>query len=102
MSDPQQDFLGMNNETRGSKWDVLPARATVEEKRDIFAHCKMVIKLPYSVVTRLIWRKILSDYKSMPQAGRYDAMQDVNQAVEQTVGYMPIIRKQRYYMPREF
>jgi len=102
MAEFQQDFIGIDKTAKGSKWAVLPARCTEEEKRDISLHCRAIIKLPYSVVTRLIWRRIISDYRSMPQAARFDAMQDVDQAVDYVVAHIPVVKRQMPHMPRGF
>jgi len=102
MSEFQQDFIGIDNAAKGAKWAVLPARCTEEEKRDIYLHCKAVIKLPYSVVTRLIWRRIISEYRSMPQAARFDAMQDVDQAADYVIAHIPVVKRQMPYVRRGF
>jgi hypothetical protein len=98
----QQDFLGVDLEARGEKWQILQARTTPEEKRDIFLHCKLVLKLPYSVVTRLIWRRIIANYRVMPQIRRDDVMKEIEQASEDVLMYLPVIAKQRQRHPREF
>jgi hypothetical protein len=90
----QQDFIGTNAATRGNKWESLQARVTPDEKCEIYVHCKQVIKLPYSVVTRLIWRRVISQYRSMPQV-RHDEMAEMNQAADDVMMYIPVIRKQR-------
>lgn len=101
MAEIQQDWIGIDLETRGEKWQILQARATPEEKRDVFLYCKSVIKLPYSVVTRLIWRRILHNYRTMPQA-RADEIKEIERATDEVLEYIPIIRKQRYYSSRQF
>ncbi len=97
----QQDWIGLDLETKGQKWEMLTARATPEEKRDVFLMCKSVIKLPYSVITRLIWRKILHNYQTMPQI-RHNEVEEVEKAVDEVLEYIPIIRRQRQYAPRQF
>ena len=79
----QQDFLGIDMATRGEKWQFAQARMAPEEKRDVFVYCKTIAKMPYSVITRLIWRRILNNYHRMPQARH------------EVVEYIPVIRKQR-------
>jgi len=92
----QLDFIGVDLATRGEKWQFLQARCSPEEKRDVFLYCKTVIKLPYSVVTRLIWRRLLHNYRTMPQV-RYDEVKEIERATDEVLEYIPIIRKQRYY-----
>lgn len=101
MAEIQQDFIGVDLKERGEKWEILQARATPEDKRDIFLHCKANIHLSYSVVTRLIWKRILSNYRSMPQ--QYgDPISEINQAVDEVMEYLPAIRQQRRYTPRKY
>jgi hypothetical protein len=97
----QQDWLGHDLESKGQKWEMLTARATPDEKRDVFLMCKTVIKLPYSVITRLIWRKILHNYRTMPQV-RHNEVEEVEKAVDEVLEYIPIIRRQRQYAPRQY
>ena len=97
----QHDFLGVDMKTKGEKWETLQARATPEEKRDIFLHCKSIIKLPYSVVTRLIWRRIINNYRTMPNLQR-EPMKEIDHATDEVLEYIPIIRKQRHYAPRKY
>ena len=101
MREIQEDWLGTDLETRGVRWETLQARVTPEEKRDIFLYCKTVVKLPFSVVTRLIWRRILSNYRRMPQI-QGDSVQEVNKATDEVLDYIPIIRKQRHYAPNKY
>ena len=101
MTEYQYDWLGHDLESKGQKWEMLTARATPEEKRDIFMCCRSVIKLPYSVITRLIWRKILHNYRTMPGV-RHSEIQEVEKAVDEVLEYIPIIRKQRHYAPSQY
>jgi hypothetical protein len=100
-SNIKEEFVETNDATRGGKWETVSARVTPEEKEDIYRHCKGVIKLPYSVITRLIWRRILNDYRTMPGV-RHDEMKEVETAVEQVMVYVPVIRKQREMQPKFF
>ena len=84
------------------KWDILQARVSPDEKSEIYTHCRRVFKLPYSVMTRLIWRKMLSDYKCMPKTGPQDVMMDIERAVDNTVTYLPVIVRQRKHDPRNY
>jgi len=102
MSEYQHDFVGIDNEARGARWEVLQARATHEEKRDIYLYCKTVLKLPYSVATRLIWRKVLADHMEMPEVTRRDPLQEIYQAVDKVLVYVPAIQRQRRMSPRDF
>jgi len=81
-----------------AKWEVLQARVDPEEKQDVVKYCRGVAKLPYSLITRLIWRRIISEYKTMPQARSYDAMQDVNREVDYVLAQVPVIRQQSGYV----
>ena len=87
--------------SRGSKWETVQARVTPEEKTEIYSHCKLVIQLPYSVITRLIWRRIISQYKSMPNI-QHDALTEVNMAADDVVLCIPVIRQQRAQAPRNY
>jgi hypothetical protein len=99
--DFQQDWIGVDLKTKGNKWQFLQARCSPEEKRDVFMCCKTVIKLPYSVITRLIWRRILYNYRIMPQA-RMDELKEIDRATDEVLEYIPVIRRQRHYAPREY
>lgn len=101
MVEIQHDFIGVDTATKGEKWESLQARCSPEEKRDVYLYCKTVIKLPYSVITRLIWRRVLHNYRMMPQA-RNDEVKEIEDATDQVLGYLPVIRKQRHYAPRDF
>jgi hypothetical protein len=98
----QNEFQGIDLGYKDAKWQILQARTTPDEKEQIFKHCRMVLKLPYSVVTRLIWRKIISNYKVMPQVRRDDVMKEIEHATDDVVMYLPVIAKQRQRYPREF
>ena len=85
------------------KWDILQARVSPEEKDEIYKHCRHTFKLPYSVVTRLIWRKMLSDYRTMPKDDHpEDVMVGIQRAVDDTVSYIPVIVRQRQRNPRNY
>lgn len=101
MGEFQQDFVGLDLEAKGEKLELLQARVEPDFKRDVHFHCKTVIKLSYSVVTRLIWRRILNNYKVMPNLQR-ESLKEVEQAVEEVLEYIPIIRRQRKFAPRQF
>lgn len=87
--------------TRGSKWDTLQARVTPDEKVDIYKHCKLVVQLPYSVITRLIWRRIISQYRIMP-AVQHDSLTEINRATDDVMLCIPVVRQQRQRDPSNF
>lgn len=93
-SEIQQEFLVADAANRGNKWETLRARVTPEEKAEIYTHCKAIVRLPYSVITRLIWRRIIAQYRTMPNV-QHDAVTEVNQAVDDVMLCIPVIRQQR-------
>jgi len=101
----QQEFLDIAKcMSKDSKWEMLTARVTPEEKEDIRTFCREVFKLPYSVVTRLLWRRIISNYRIMPQVSnqRTDVITDLDQAAQDVISYLPVILRQRQRHPRNF
>lgn len=101
MSEFQRDFIGIDLESRGEKWETLQARVSPDEKRDIFLYCKTVAQMPFAVLTRLIWRRILNNYKTMPNVRR-DEVTEIEKATDETLEYIPIVRMQRKHIPRSF
>jgi len=97
----QQNWLGIDLKAKGEKWEMLTARATPDEKRDIYLCCQGQIGLKYSVITRIIWRRILYRFKTYPSEMRREAIQEVEQAVDEVMEYIPVIRKQRNFI-RQF
>lgn len=89
--------MGIDLKEKGSKWEILQARATPEEKRDIYLCCQGQIGLKYSVVTRIIWRRILYRFRTFPKDMRADSLKEVEQAVEEVIGYIPFVRQQQAY-----
>jgi hypothetical protein len=92
----QQDFLGRDKGDR--KWVSVMARVSEEEKRDIFLYCRSV-GLNYSVLTRIIWKKVLCNLRTMPQV-RPDPAKEIDLALRDVVSYIPVVVKQREFNPR--
>jgi hypothetical protein len=99
----EQDMVATNAATRGNKWETLQARVTPDEKVDIYKHCRIVVRLPYSVITRLIWRRIISQYRTMPDPSmQHDALTEVNRAADDVMLCVPVVRMQRANSPRNY
>lgn len=98
----QQEFFSVCDEKKDSKWEMLTARVTPDEKDAINLHCKEVFRVPYSVVTRLLWRRIISGYREIPQGHRDDVMTDIDQASSDIISYLPVILRQRRRHRRDF
>lgn len=88
----QEEWLA-DFQTKGEKWEYLQARCTPDEKREIFLYCKGIIKLPYSVITRLIWRRILHNHRIAPQL-KNDEIKETERAVDEILVYIPAIKNQ--------
>ena len=76
-----------------TRWEIMQARVTPTEKEVIQQHCKNVLHLPYSVVTRLFWRKRLADYRLMPQLHTGDVSKDIALGTREVMMYLPIMAK---------
>jgi trimethylamine:corrinoid methyltransferase-like protein len=96
-----QDLFTKEGENFEAKWQFLAARCSPEEKQDIQRFCKGQLKLPYSVVTRIIWRRIISKYREMPQV-RKDEMSEIEKNVDEVLEYIPVIRRQQKFAPKLF
>ena len=99
MGELQYEF-GSREPIPETKWQTLQARVSPDEKIDVFLYCKSV-GLSYSVITRIMWRKILSNWRTMPQI-RSEPTKEIDSALEEVVTYLPVIVRQKKIAPRLF
>jgi hypothetical protein len=95
-----QHEFGSSEPVPEAKWQVVQARVTPDEKTEIFLYCKST-NLNYSVLTRIIWRKIINNWRTMPQV-RQEPTKEIDTAISEVETYLPIIIRQKKIAPRLF
>jgi len=99
MAELQYEF-GRKDPVPEAKYLALQARVTPDEKQEIFLYCKSV-GLTYSVITRIIWRKLISNWRSMPQI-RQEPIREIDTALNEVETYLPVIIRQKKIAPKLF
>ena len=96
----QQTYIDGLKE-KDNKWATVMARVSLDEKRDIFLYCHSV-SLNYSVLTRIIWKKILNNIREIPSATRPEPTKEIDNAINDAITYIPVIVQQRKFNSRMY